>query len=394
MNKNLALLTLSQIFSFTAAPITVFLSGIIGSKISPIKSLATLPMSISVVGIAIGAIIATKVMSFLGRKYGFIIASVGNTLSACLAAFSIFDQNFFLFCIANLFIGIGMAFTHQYRFAAAESVEKDRAPKAISILLFGGIISAFLGPSLANYSKDLISSNLYVGSYVALALLTFIPTFLFLFYEDNSKIKINLQHKGRSYFDLLCNPIYLQALTASAFGYAIMTFLMTATPISMHVMENISLNKTSIVIQFHVASMFLPSLATGILIKKYGHSNIIFLGLLLYSITLVISIFEQSFANYMIALIFLGLGWNFLFISGTSLLVLTYKEEEKFKAQGLNDFIVYSVHAIGSLSAGIFISLTNWKTINLLCIPFIILIMLTTIRAEIYKKKNPSVNKR
>ena len=394
MNKNLALLTLSQIFSFTAAPITVFLSGIIGSKISPIKSLATLPMSISVVGIAIGAIIATKVMSFLGRKYGFIIASVGNTLSACLAAFSIFDQNFFLFCIANLFIGIGMAFTHQYRFAAAESVEKDRAPKAISILLFGGIISAFLGPSLANYSKDLISSNLYVGSYVALALLTFIPIFLFLFYEDNSKIKINLQHKGRSYFDLLYNPIYLQALTASAFGYAIMTFLMTATPISMHVMENISLNKTSIVIQFHVASMFLPSLATGILIKKYGHSNIIFLGLLLYSITLIISIFEQSFANYMIALIFLGLGWNFLFISGTSLLVLTYKEEEKFKAQGLNDFIVYSVHAIGSLSAGIFISLTNWKTINLLCIPFIILIMLTTLRAEIDKKKNPSVNKR
>ena len=394
MNKNLALLTLSQIFSFTAAPITVFLSGIIGSKISPIKSLATLPMSISVVGIAIGAIIATKVMSFIGRKYGFIIASVGNTLSACLAAFSIFDQNFFLFCIANLFIGIGMAFTHQYRFAAAESVEKDRAPKAISILLFGGIISAFLGPSLANYSKDLISSNLYVGSYVALALLTFIPAFLFLFYEDNSKIKINLQYKGRSYFDLLSNPRYLQALTASAFGYAIMTFLMTATPISMHVMENISLNKTSIVIQFHVASMFLPSLATGILIKKYGHSNIIFLGLLLYSITLIISIFEQSFANYMIALIFLGLGWNFLFISGTSLLVLTYKEEEKFKAQGLNDFIVYSVHAIGSLSAGIFISLTNWKTINLLCIPFIILIMLTTLRAEIDKKKNPSVNKR
>ena len=214
------------------------------------------------------------------------------------------------------------------------------------------------------------------------------------FYEDNSKIKINLQYKGRSYFDLLSNPRYLQALTASAFGYAIMTFLMTATPISMHVMENISLNKTSIVIQLHVASMFLPSLATGILIKKYGHSNIIFLGLLLYSITLIISIFEQSFANYMIALIFLGLGWNFLFISGTSLLVLTYKEEEKFKAQGLNDFIVYSVHAIGSLSAGIFISLTNWKTINLLCIPFIILIMLTTIRAEIYKKKNPSVNKR
>ena len=157
MNKNLFLLTLSQIFSFTAAPVTVFLSGIIGSQISSIQSLSTLPMSISVVGIAVGAIVATKTMSLIGRKYGFISASIGNTLFSILAAYSILNQNFYMFCFANFFIGIGMAFTHQYRFAAAESVEKNMAPKAISILLFGGIISAFLGPSLANYSKDLVS---------------------------------------------------------------------------------------------------------------------------------------------------------------------------------------------------------------------------------------------
>ena len=135
MNKNLLLLTLSQIFSFTAAPVTVFLSGIIGSQISPIKSLATLPMSISVVGIAIGAIIATRLMSLIGRKYGFILASIGNSLFSILAAYSIYSQNFILFCFANVFIGIGMAFTHQYRFAAAESVNKEMAPKAISIIL-------------------------------------------------------------------------------------------------------------------------------------------------------------------------------------------------------------------------------------------------------------------
>ena len=169
MNKNLILLTLSQIFSFTAAPVTVFLSGIIGSQISPMKSLSTLPMSISVVGIAIGAIVATKTMSLVGRKLGFIYASIGNALFSILAAYSIFNQNFYIFCFANFFIGIGMAFTHQYRFAAAESVEKNMAPKAVSILLFGGIISAFLGPSLANYSKDMVSENLYVGSYLSLA---------------------------------------------------------------------------------------------------------------------------------------------------------------------------------------------------------------------------------
>ena len=387
MNKNLFVLLISQVFSFTAAPVTVFLSGIIGSQISPIKSLSTLPISISIIGIAIGSIIASKLMSLIGRKNGFIIASIGNSIFSILAAYSIFIQNFFLFCFANLLIGIGMAFTHQYRFAAAESVDKSIAPKAISILLFGGIISAFLGPSLANYTKDLISENLYVGSYLSLAFLTFIPSILFLFYESKSKIETSLEYVGRGYLELLSQPKFLQALIASAFGYAIMTFLMTATPISMHVMENFSLSKTSFVIQFHVASMFLPSLITGHLIKKFGHSNIMYVGLVFYSITIIASFFEQTFFNYMFALIFLGLGWNFLFISGTSLLTLTYREEEKFKAQGLNDFIVYSVHALGSLSAGIFLTLTNWKIMNIMCVPFMIIIILVTIRADVLGKK-------
>ena len=321
MNRNLLILTLSQIFSFTAAPVTVFLSGIIGSQISPLKSLSTLPMSISVVGIAIGAIFATKVMSLLGRKVGFIGASIGNCLVSVLAAYSIMGQNFILFCFANFFLGVGMAFTHQYRFAAAESVTKNKVPKAISIMLLGGIISAFIGPSIANYMKDIVSEQLYVGSYLALAILTIIPTIFFLFYKNTTKITSNKKYSGRSYLELISQPRFLQAIVAAAFGYAIMTFLMTGTPISMHVMENMSLNKTSVVIQFHVASMFLPSLATGHLIKKFGPSNIMYAGVFLYSITIAASFFDQTFINYMFALIFLGLGWNFLFISGTSLLV-------------------------------------------------------------------------
>ena len=387
MNKNVWLLFASNACAFSVAPVTVFLSGIIGSSISPIKSLSTLPMSLSIVGTAVFIIAASKIMSITGRKKGFILSSITSSLFALLAAYAVMKQNFILYSFSCFSLGFGMAFAHQYRFAAAESVEQSMAPKAISIILFGGIISAFLGPSLANYSKDLISENLYVGSYLALALLTFIPAILFLFYESKSKIDTNVEYKGRNYLEIILQPRFIQAIAASAFGYAIMTFLMTATPISMHVMENMSLNKTSIVIQFHVVSMFLPSLVTGHLIKKYGHSNVIYAGVFLYSITIIASIFEQSFFNYMFALIFLGLGWNFLFISGTSLLVLTYREEEKYKAQGLNDFIVYSVHAIGSLSAGIFITLTNWKIMNFICIPFMILIIFATIRAEILDKK-------
>ena len=392
LNKNLVILALSQIFSFTAAPITVFLSGIIGSQISPLKSLSTLPMSISVVGIAVGAIFASKVMSVIGRKNGFISASFGNSLVSLLAAYSIINQSFLLFCLANFFLGIGMAFTHQYRFAAAESVEKNQIPKAISIILFGGIISAFIGPSVANYSKDIVSDQLYVGSYISLSILTIIPVIFFLFYNNKPKVDEVIKYSGRSYYTFIMQPRFLQAMVASAFGYAIMTFLMTATPLSMHVMEKMSLAKTSLVIQFHVASMFLPSLLTGNLIKKFGHSLVMYAGVSLYGVTIFISLFDQTFFNYMFALIFLGLGWNFLFISGTSLLVLCYKEEEKYKAQGLNDFLVYSVHALGSLSAGILIVLTNWKIMNILCIPLLVIIILTIIRADLHNKKLINLN--
>ena len=387
MNRNLIVLTLSQIFSFTAAPVTVFLSGIIGSQISPLKSLSTLPMSISVVGIAIGAIFASKLMSITGRKVGFIVASIGNTLVSILAAYSIFLQSFSIYCVANFFLGMGMAFTHQYRFAAAESVNEDKVPRAISIILLGGIVSAFIGPSVANFSKDLFSNYMYVGSYLSLAALTFLPTIFFLFYKNTSNIEISVKYSGRSYLELVSQPRFLQAVISSAFGYAIMTFLMTGTPLSMHVMDGISLSKTSTVIQIHVACMFLPSLIAGNLVKKIGHSKMMYVGVGLYCITVIISLFDQSFFNYMLALIFLGFGWNFLFISGTSLLVLTYNEEEKYRAQGFNDFVVYSVHALGSLSAGILIVLTNWKIMNLICIPLIIVIILTTLRADLLTKK-------
>ena len=179
----------------------------------------------------------------------------------------------------------------------------------------------------------------------------------------------------------------MQAITAAAFAYAVMSFLMTATPLSMHITEKISLEMTGIVLQFHLVAMFLPSLITGHLIKKYGHSNIIYIGVLFYVITIILSLFEQTFSNYMVALIFLGLGWNFLFISGTSLVVLTYDEEEKFKVQGINDLIVFSTMALASLSAGILLSLTSWKVMNLICIPFLILIVYSTFRADFLMRK-------
>ena len=384
MNRNLFLLVLSQVFSFTAATVTVFISGIIGSQLSPIKTLSTLPPSIYVVGTAAATIIAAKIMSLIGRRLGFIFASVVGSISCLIGAYAIIEENFYIFCFAKFILGATMAFTHQYRFAAAESVEKEKAPKAISSLLLAGIVAAFLGISLSNYTKSFVSDYLYVGSYLTLAILTIIPSFLLFFFKDIREVSIasNENIKSRNYLEFLSDPKFLQAITSAAFAYAVMSFLMTATPISMHIVHQLSLEKTGIVLQFHVLAMFLPSLVTGNLIKKFGYSNMMYLGVVFYILTILLSFFEPSFLNYFISLIFLGIGWNFLFISGTSLLVTTYKPDEKFKAQGFNDLLVFSSMALASLLAGILISIVSWKIVNLFCIPFLILIILSIINAD------------
>ena len=384
MNRNLSLLVLSQVFAFTAATVTVFISGIIGSQLTPIKTLSTLPPSIYVVGTAAATIFAAKIMSIIGRRLGFVFSSVVGSISCLIGAYAIMIESFFIFCIAKFILGATMAFTHQYRFAAAESVEKEKAPKAISSLLLAGIVAAFLGISLSNYTKNFVSDYLYVGSYLTLAILTLIPSFLLFFFRDTKEVSFesNEENKSRNYLEFLSDAKFLQAITSAAFAYAVMSFLMTATPISMHIVHHLSLEKTGIVLQFHVLAMFLPSLFTGNLIKKFGYSYMMYAGVLFYILTILMSFFEPSFSNYFISLIFLGIGWNFLFISGTSLLVTTYKPEEKFKAQGFNDLLVFSSMAIASLAAGVLISLASWKTVNLFCIPFLILIVLSIINAD------------
>ncbi len=388
MNKNLILLTISQVFGFSNAAITVFLGGIIGSQITSIKSLSTLPVALSVVGTAIFTFFAAKIMSKIGRRLGFIFAALGSSAAALLAAFAIYQQIFILFCISCLILGMGAAFTHQYRFAAAESVEKDKVPKAISTLMLAGIVAGFMALTLANYTKNFIPDHLYVGSYLLLSVLTFMPAIFLFFFRNNEekKIDLNNEYNGRKIFEIIIQPRFLQAVIAAAFAYAVMSYLMTATPLSMHVMDKMSLAKTGVVLQIHLVAMFLPSLITGNLIKKFGHSNIIYIGVLFYAITIILSLFEQTYTNYMLALIFLGLGWNFLFISGTSLVVLTYNEEEKFKAQGINDLIVFTTMALASLSAGMALSLTSWKILNFICIPFLVLIVYSTFRADILEK--------
>ena len=374
-NKNLFILSVGQIFSFTSPVVSVLLSGIIGSAMTEINYLATLPTALMIVGTALGSLMASKIMKMKGRRFGFSLASIINSLFSLFCAYAILINSFALFCLGNLIIGLSVAFAQQYRFAATESVVKDNIPKAISLILLLGIIASLLGANIVSITKDFHFTT-YVGSYIAMSLLTIIPFFFFIFYVNEERIESTKIKSQKSIYELISNKNIQLSILSAGVGYTTMSTLMTATPISMNMMHGFSLFSTGIVLQMHVIGMFLPSLITGDLIKSFGHKRMIYAGLIILTITIVIHFNFETYYGYMMGLILLGIGWNFLFISGTSLLVISYNKEDKFLAQGVNDFVVFSSQALGSLSAGIILFSTSWKTLNLICLPLLIILLL------------------
>ncbi len=375
INRNLFILSVGQIFSFTSPVVSVLLSGIIGSTMTNINYLATLPTALMIVGTAFGSIIASKIMKIKGRKFGFSLAAIINSLFSLFCAFAILIESFTLFCLGNLIIGFSVAFAQQYRFAVTECVSKTNIPKAISLILLLGIIASLLGANIVSVTKDFHFTT-YVGSYVAMSLLTIIPFFFFIFYKNEAKIESKIIKSQKSVFELLSNKNIQLSILSAGIGYTTMSTLMTATPISMNMMHGFSLFSTGIVLQMHVVGMFLPSLITGDLIKIFGHKKMIYSGIFILLITIIIHFNFETYYGFMIGLILLGIGWNFLFVSGTSLLVVSYNKQDKFLAQGVNDFVVFSSQALGSLSAGIILFSTSWQTLNLICLPLLIILLL------------------
>ena len=386
INKNFIVICLSSTIAAFPPMAVVLLGGIITSQIMLLESLATLPMTLMIIGIAISAPIASRFMSIWGRQKGFLFSSILSSLALILCSIAIYNQSFYVFALGNLLIGSSQAFIHQYRFAASESVPKEYIPRSISIILLLGIISALLSSYFAVYYKDYFPDNLFLGSYIFLSITAIIPFFILLFYDDNQNIKSKSSFHFETVISLLKNIKILQSIISAGFGYFTMAIIMTATPLHMHLVNKFTLFETSIVIQLHVIGMFLPSLITGDLINKFGHKKMIYAGIIIMFSTIASHFIFENYYGYMIGLILLGVGWNFLFVSGTSLLVVSYNKEDKFLAQGLNDFVVFSSQSIGALSAGILLFSTSWKTLNLICLPLLILLLLFSLLHKEIKK--------
>jgi len=377
-NKNFIVICISSTIAGFPPMAVVLLGGIITSQIMMKDSLATVPMTLMIIGIAISAPIASRFMSIWGRQKGFLFSSLLSCFALILCSFAIYLENFFIFALGNFLIGSSQAFIHQYRFAASESVAKEFIPRSISIILLLGIISALLSSNFAEYFKDFFPSNLFLGSYIFLSFTAIIPFFVLLFYKETKTSNNQSKFEIETIFKLLKNIKIIQSIVSAGLGYFTMAIIMTATPLHMYLVNKFTLFETSIVIQLHVIGMFLPSLFSGDLIKRFGNTNIIYAGVGILFLSILTNTLFDFYYSYMLGLILLGIGWNFLFVSGSSLLVVSYEEKDRFTAQGLNDFIVFSTQGIGSLSAGFLLYFSNWTIINLLCVPLLIIVLVVS----------------
>jgi len=369
--RNVWILTASLSLFMSLSVFVIFLGGIIGQTLAPSDSLSTLPVALLVVGTASGIIPINKIMSTFGRRKTFLGVCAYTLVIIALAITSLEAQSFYLFCMATFLFGITAATMNQFRFAAIESVEENLSATATSAVLIGGLVSAFLGPELATLGRDIFETD-FVGSFILLGG-CFITAFVLLwFYQQTSTLKPKQDEATRNLNTIIKQPVFIVAMSSAAVGYIVMSYLMTATPMSMHVIDGFSLEQTKFVIQSHVIAMFLPSLFTPIIVKILGLGKMMFTGVLLYVACVAIALSGHALDNYWISLILLGLGWNFLFIGGTSLLPKAYHEHEKFKVQSVNDFLIFSLQAIASLSAGWFVFNFGWEVVLLSVVPLLI----------------------
>jgi len=373
--QNLVILIVCQLISATGSIVIVTLAGIIGAQLSDDPAWSTLPVSMTVVAVALTTVPATLLMQAIGRARGFALASLSAVVAVCVATAAIHYESFSLFVLSGMLFGINMAFTQQYRYAAAESVPPEKTAMAISFVLVGSIGGAFLGPELATRGQHWVDELPYAGTLLSLAFLYAVQALLLLRLKGTRPVaEPDDVAGGRPLSALARQPVFLIAVLGGTAGYALMTLVMTATPISMHLLSGHSLEDTAGVIRAHVLGMYVPSLFAGFLIARLGVTRLMFVGAVALLATSIVGLQGQTVLHYWWALVLLGVGWNFLYVGGTTLLTYTYSPEERFRAQGLNELLVFGSSAATSLLAGTIMYRFGWTELMLIPIPALLFV--------------------
>ena len=369
-------LALAQALLTTGNILLVAVSALIGKQLASHPALVTAPVASQFLGLILATLPAAFLMQKLGRKKVFVIGNVFGIIGALVAIQALLSASLLLFTLGIFLTGIAIGIAQQYRFAALDECRAESHAKAISVVMSGGVLAAFIGPNLAIWSQNWFSQNVYVGAFVGLAVLYVLALLLIVCLPLKSHtLAKQASAEVRSYRELWQQPLFVAAIASGAIGYGVMVFLMTATPLAMH-HHDYAFPDIAVVIQWHVLGMFVPSFFTGHLIKKHGLKPIIMLGCALLIISALINLFGQSYVHFFTSLVLLGIGWNFTFIGATQLVSLTYRPQEKGKVQGMNDFLVFTTAAIASLFAGQTVETIGWMWVNLISLPLIAVAML------------------
>ena len=374
LNWNLAILVAVQAVAVTGTVALVTLGGIVGRDLAPTPALATLPLSLLVVGTAAATVFAAWTMSRIGRGNGFACGAVVGGIGAAVAVAGVIAANFVVFCAAAVLVGVANSFSQQYRFAAAESVSPGAAGYAVSITLAGSMVGAILGPELAARGEDWLPAGRFAGTFVAVAACYLVAAGLLLRLRTRTPEASSLRAQAaRPLTTIAGNPAFVVAVLGAAVGHGVMSYVMTAAPLAMHIVDGHSLAHTAAVIQAHVLAMYAPSLVSGTLIARWGGQRVMLLGAFVLCATVVIGFAGREVLHYGVSMVALGVGWNFLYTGGTTVLSSAHRPEERFRAQATNDFTVFSISAIGSLSAGTVMQVYGWNTVLASSLPIILL---------------------
>jgi MFS family permease len=376
------MLTLAQALAACGTVMLVAFGGIAGARLAPTAALATLPWSLTVVGIASASLPAALLMQRIGRRPAFVGSAVLAAVSALFCAWSIAHQSFIGLCAAGFLLGTNSAFVQQYRFAAAELLDPSQAGRAVATVMLGTLAAAILAPALGEFTRDMQGWPEFTGSFVVLAGLLLAAAGTLATLRLPARTAAPTATASRSLPHIIAEPGYRLAVLAGIAAYASMSFVMTATPISMHLHDGFSSGDTSLVISVHLLGMYLPSLASGWLAAKLSARTMLLIGVAgMSSCVFISAVIGHTFTHYFAGLLLLGVGWNFMFVAATTLLTRSYRRDERFRAQGTNDLAIFGSQAIASLLAGSAIEHLGWAALNLSILPLLALVVWAALRS-------------
>jgi MFS family permease len=375
--RNLLILALCQGLAMTAMTMVVTTIALVGLELSPLKALATLPYALQLGVTMVTSIPASLLMRRFGRRAGFTLGAASGIASALVSAYAIHVGSFLLFTVSAAAYGIAQSFSGFYRFAAIESAPPEWRAKAASIVLGGGVVAGLIGPTVAVFTSELVQGSRFAGTFLGAAAISALILLLLGGLRMPAVAEGSTTRSG-SVSELLGRPVFLVAMAAASVGYASMSLVMTATPLAMQAHHH-DFPATAFVIQWHVVAMYAPSFITGSLIQRWGVLHVILIGAAAMLATVAVNETGTGLAEFWTALVLLGIGWNFMYVGGTTLLSEAYAPAERARAQALNEFVMFGLITAASLSSGLLQHTVGWSWVNLALVPGLIAVSAATL---------------